>query len=97
MGRALAAASLLPTLHGRKGTKELRAELLALGAGTAPRLIDSSLVLQRLTPDDVCAAVKGVRVGRNLEERKEAVARIAQQRQHASVRVREEEAVYTAT
>ena len=85
-------------LHGRKGTKALRAEFLALdAAGTAPHLIESSQVLQGLTPDDVCAAVKGVRVGRNHDERKEAVARVVRRRQHASVRVREEEATYAAT
>ena len=84
-------------LHGRKGTKELRAEFLALDDGTAPHLIESSQVLQGLTPDDVCAAVKGVRVGRNQDERRKAVARIVRQRQHTSVRVREEEAAYAAT
>ena len=83
-------------LHGRKGTKELRAEFLALDAGTAPRLIESSQVLSGLTPGDVCAAVKGVRIGRNQDERKEAVARVVRRRQHASVRVREEEAEYAA-
>ena len=84
-------------LHGRKGTKELRAEFLALDDGTAPRLIESSQVLLGLTPDDVCAAVEGVRAGRNQDERKEAVARVVRRRQHASVRVREEEAAYAAT
>ena len=84
-------------LHGRKGTKELRAEFLALDAGTAPRLIESSKVLLGLTPDDVCAAAKGVRVGRNQDERKEAVARVVRRRQHESVRVREEEAEYAAS
>ena len=84
-------------LHGRKGTKELRAEFLALDAGIAPRLIEASQVLQGLTPDDVCEAVTGVRVGRNHDERKEAVARIVRRRQRASVRVREEEAQYAAT
>ena len=84
-------------LHGRKGTKELRAEFLALDAGTAPRLIESSQVLLGLTPDDVCAAVKGVRAGRNQDERKEAVARVVRRRQRESVRVREEEAAYAAS
>ena len=81
-------------LHGRKGTKELRVEFLALDADTAPRLIEASRVLQGLTPDDVCAAVTGVRVGRNQDERKDAVARIVRRRQQASVRVREEQTEY---
>ena len=84
-------------LHGRKGTKELRAEFLILDAGTAPRPIETSQVLRGLTPDDVCAAVEGVRVGRNQDERKEAVARVVRRRQRESVRVREEEAEYAAS
>ena len=81
-------------LHGRKGTKELRAEFLALQTGMEPRMLETSQVLEDLTPDDVCEAVEGVRVGRNLDERREAVARIVRRRQQASVRVREEEAEY---
>ena len=81
-------------LHGRKGTKELRAEFLALQPGMEPRMLETSQVLEDLTPDDVCEAVEGVRVGRNLDERREAVARIVRRRQQASVRVREEEAEY---
>ena len=81
-------------LHGRKGTKELRAEFLALQPGTAPRMLETSQVLEDLTPDDVCEAVEGVRVGRNLDERREAVARIVRRRQQASVRVREEQTEY---
>ena len=84
-------------LHGRKGTKELRAEFLDLDAGIAPRLIETSQVLQGLTPDDVCEAVTGVRFGRNHDERMEAVARIVRRRQDASVRVREEETPYAVT
>ena len=83
-------------LHGRKGTRELRAELLALQPGMEPRLLDTSQVLEGLTPDDVCEAVDGVRFGRNIDERKEAVARIVRRRQHASVRVREEQTAYAA-
>ena len=81
-------------LHGRKGTKELRAEFLALQPGTGPRMLETSQVLEDLTPDDVCEAVEGVRVGRNLDERREAVARIVRRRQQASVRVREEQTEY---
>ena len=53
-------------------------------------------VLEGLTPDDVCEAVEGVRVGLTRDERAEAVARTVRRRQQASVRVREE-AAYTAT
>ena len=83
-------------LHGRKGTWELRAEFLALGpAGSAPRNLDASEVLEGLTPGDVCEAVDGVRFGLTLAERMEAVARIVRRRQQASVRVSEEEATYS--
>ncbi len=83
-------------LYGRKGTRELRAEFLALGpAGSAPRKLDASEVLEGLTPDDVCEAVEGVRFGLTRDERAEAVARIVRRRQQASVRVREEEATYS--
>ena len=83
-------------LHGRKATWELRAEFLALGpAGSAPRKLDASEVLEGLTPGDVCEAVDGVRFGLTLAERMEAVARIVRRRQQASVRVSEEEAAYS--
>ena len=83
-------------LYGRKGTWELRAEFLALGpAGSAPRKLDASEVLEGLTPGDVCEAVDGVRFGLTRDERAEAVARIVRRRQQASVRVREEEAAYS--
>ena len=83
-------------LYGRKGTWELRAEFLALGpAGSAPRKLDASEVLEGLTPADVCEAVDGVRFGLTLAERMEAVARIVRRRQQASVRVSEEEAAYS--
>ena len=75
-------------LHGRKGKKELRAEFLALQPGVEPRMLETSQVLEDLTPDDVCEAVEGVRVGRNLDERREAVARIVRRRQQAGVRRR---------
>ena len=84
-------------LHGRKGTRELRAEFLALGpAGSAPRPLEASEVLEGLTPGDVCEAVDGVRIGPTPAERMEAVTRIVRRRQRASVRVREEEAQYPA-
>ena len=81
-------------LHGRKGTRELRAELLALRAGSVPRLLDASEVLEGLTPDDVCEAVEEVGASRTRDEQTEAVARIVRRRQ-GSVRVREEAAAYS--
>ena len=82
-------------LHGRKGTRELRAEFLALDPGSAPRCLDISEVLPGLTPDDVCEAVEGVRFSLTRDERAEAVARIVRRRRQGSVRVREEEAAYS--
>ena len=81
-------------LHGRKGTRELRVEFLALRPGTQPRELADSKVLGGLTPDDVCEAVDGVRLSVTLEERTEAVARIVRRRRRASVRVREEATPY---
>ena len=83
-------------LHGRKGTRELRAEFLALSPGSSPRELHASQLLEGLTPEDVCEAVKGVRFGLTLTERTEAVARVVRRRQRASVRVREEEMAYSA-
>ena len=82
-------------MHGRKGSTELQAEFLSLQSGTAPQRLDASEVLTGLTPDDVCEAVEGVRMSRTRDERTEAVARIVRRRQHASIRVREEEASYS--
>ncbi len=79
-------------LHGRKGTRELRAELLALRPGSAPRRLDASVVLEGLTPSDVCEAVDEVRLGPTPTEQIEAVTRIVHRRQRESVRVREEAA-----
>ena len=85
-------------LHGRKGTRELRAEFLALGPGSAPRHLGASVVLEGLTPADVCEAVEGVRFSQTLAERMEAVTRIVRRRRRGgSVRVREEEAPYPAS
>ncbi len=83
-------------LHGRKGTRELRVEFLALHPGTEPREIAASEVIGSLTPGDVREAVDGVRLGVTLEERTEAVARIVRRRQQNSVRVREEAPPYAA-
>ena len=81
-------------LHGRTETRELRAEFLALYPGMAPRMLGASRVLEGLTPDDVCEAVEGVRVGQTHDERMEAVARVVRRRQQASARVREEQTAY---
>ncbi len=83
-------------LHGRKGTRELRADFLALSPGAAPRKLDASEVLGGFTPEDMCEAVEGVRFGRTRHERTEAVARIVRRRQRASARVSEREAPYYA-
>ena len=83
-------------LHGRKGTRELRAEFLALDSGSAPRPLDASEVLEGLTPDDVCEAVDGVRFGQTHDERAKAVTRIVLRRQGGSLRVSEEAAPYHA-
>ena len=82
-------------LHGRKGTRELRAEFLALHAGDAPRRLDASEVLEGLTPDDVCEAVEEVGASQTRDQQTEAVARIVRRRRQASVRVREEAAAYS--
>ena len=82
-------------LHGRKGTRELRAEFFALGTASTPRALKASQVLEGLAPNDVCEAVDGVRFSLTNDERRDAVTRIVRRRQRASVRVREEEAPYT--
>ena len=81
-------------LHGTRDSREIRAELLALSPGCAPRLLEASQVLEGLTPEDVCEAVEGVQAGQTLDERKEAVSRIVRRRRQASFRVRDEEAPY---
>ena len=81
-------------LRGRKGTRELRADFLALGPGSVSRLLDASEVLEGLTPADVCEAVEGARFSLTYNEQMEAVTRVVRRRQRASVRVREEETPY---
>ena len=51
-------------LHGRKGRKALRAELLALRAGRPPERLDASEVLEGLTPEDINEAVGEMWTGR---------------------------------
>ena len=81
-------------LHGRKGTRELRVEFLALRPGAPPRGIDVSAVLEGLTPGDVGEAVESVRFGPTPAAHIEAVTRIVRRRQRESVRVREEAPIY---
>ena len=83
-------------LHGRRGTRELRVDFLALLGEGASRRLDASGVLEGLTPDDVCEAVEAVRFGLTHDERAEAVARIVRRRQRTIVRVREEAESYSA-
>ena len=83
-------------LHGRKGTRDLRVDFLALRPGATPRPLPASALLGGLTENDVRKAVDGVRFGMTPQERIEAVARIVRRRQHASVRVREADAPYAA-
>ena len=83
-------------LHGRKGTRELRVDFLALQPGAPPRPLPASGVLGGLTSGDVREAVDGVRFGMTAQDRMEAVARIVRRRRRASVRLRERNAPYAA-
>lgn len=83
-------------LHGRKGTRDLRVDFLALQPGTTPHPVPASNVLGGLTSDDVREAVDGVRFGMTQQERIDAVTGIVRRRQRASVRVREAQAAYAA-
>ena len=83
-------------LHGRKGTRDLRVELLALRPGAMPRGLAASEVLGGLTPDDICEAVDGVRLSVTIDEWTPAVTRIVRRRRRASVPVREEAPPYVA-
>ena len=83
-------------LRGRKGTYELEMDILALRAGSPPRELAVSRVLDGLTPDDVCEAVEKVRLGETAQERMDTVSAIVRRRQRLSARVREEPASYSA-
>ena len=83
-------------LQDPDGSGTPRAEFLALRPRTAPRRLASSNVLGGLTPDDVCEAVAGVRLGVTRDERTAVVARIVRRRQQSSIRVREADAPYAA-
>ena len=50
-------------LHGRKDTRELRVEFLALCPGGRARELDASEVLGGFTPGDMCEAVEGICLG----------------------------------
>ena len=82
-------------LQGRTGTRDLRVEFFALSTTNAPRALDTSEVLEGLTPEDVCETVEGVRFSLTDEESREAVTRVVRRRQRTSVRVREEEGAYS--
>ena len=82
-------------LRGRKGTYELEMDILALRAGSPPRELAVSRVLDGLTPDDVCEAVEKVRLGETAQERMDTVSAIVRRRQRLSARVREEPASYS--
>ena len=84
-------------LRGRKGTYELEVDFLALRAGSPPRGLAASRVLDGLTPDDVCEAVEKVRLGETRAERTEAVSAIVLRRRRLSARVREEAESYSAS
>jgi len=83
-------------LHGRKGTRDLQVDFLALRPGMPPRPLAASALLGGLTDNDVCEAVDGVRFGMTPQERIDAVTRIVRRRQRAGVRVREADAPYAA-
>ena len=82
-------------LRGRTGTYELEMDFLALRAGSPPRELAVSRVLEGLTPDDVCEAVEKVRLGETAQERMDTVSAIVRCRQRLSARVREEPASYS--
>ena len=81
-------------LHGYRGSRQFQVEFLALGTVAEPRRIDASVVLEGLTPGDVCEAADAVRLSLTPEEATEAVTQVVRRRQRASVRVRDEEAAY---
>ena len=77
-------------LRGRRGTRTLEVDFLALTPDGPPRLLGVSEVLEGLAPGDVCDAVEPVRSGRTLAERTAAVARIVRRRRQSTIRVREQ-------
>ena len=83
-------------LHGIRNSWQFQVEFLRLRPGVVPCKLDASEVLDGLTSDDVLEAADGVRRSLTSEEAIEAVTRVVQRRQRASVRVREEEIAYHA-
>ena len=81
-------------LHGIRNSWQFQVEFLALESGRAPRQLDASEVLEGLTSDDVREAADGVRRSLTSTQAIEAVTRVVERRQRASVRVREEEPAY---
>ena len=78
-------------LRGRRDSREVEVDFLALTPNGPARVLAASEVLDGLTPADVCEAVEPVRQSRNRIERTEAVARIVRRRRQATIRVREED------
>ena len=83
-------------LHGRKGSRELEAEFLALHPGEPPRPLTASVVLEGLESADVQEAVEQARFGRTKSERIEAMARVMRRCRQRIARIREEEPSYAA-
>ena len=81
-------------LHGRKGSRELEAEFLALHPGEPPRPLTASVVLEGLESADVQEAVEQARFGRTKSERIEAMARVMRRCRQRIARIREEESSY---
>ena len=84
-------------LRGRKGSRNLQVDFLALRPGADPRRLTASAVLGALTPDDVREAVDAMHLSLTREERTAAVARVVRRRQRSSERVLEESPPYRAT
>ena len=85
-------------IRGRRNDREVAVDFFALQPDGPPRPLAASVVLQGLTPGDVCEAIEPVRFSRTVTERLQAVARIVRRRREASVRVREEDPPpYTAS
>ena len=81
--------------HARDGQEDNpELDFLALRPDAEPRPLAVSNALGSLTPADVRDAVNDMRLSVTHDERAEAVARIVRRRQHSSVRVREEDALY---
>ena len=76
-------------IRGRRSDPEVAVDFFALEPDAPPRPLAASVVLEGLTPGDVCEAIEPFRFSRTITERMRAVARIVRRRREASVRVRE--------